>query len=420
MDAEADRSGPEPALRVAIVCPYDLSRPGGVQGQTLGLARSLRRRGHQVALIAPDDRRAGWVAGPTYVVGRSVGVRSNGSVAPVSVSPLAAKRALDALREWKPDVVHLHEPLAPLLGYGLLLTSWWPIVATFHRAGAPRAAALAAPAARWACRRIKVRVAVSETARRSAAMLCGGEAGSYDVLFNGVDLDRFARARPAAPAAPAVLFLGRHEPRKGLGVLLEAFSGLSSCASPDAVRAELWIAGGGPETETLRARYQQSERVRWLGVVSDEEAADLLVRAAVSCAPSLGGESFGVVLLEAMAARCRIVASDIPGYREAADGHATFVPPGDVAALRAALAAALSEAPDEAALDAASRHAARRSMDALAERYVDAYRRALRLATGEPGMVDAYGGEDGVSGPGGGGTTDGGTGGSHGGNLVGR
>ena len=387
-DAAPD-SAREPAtgargLRVAMVCPYDLSRPGGVQGQALGLARALERLGHEVVVVAPDDRGPGWATDHLYVAGRSVGVRSNGSVAPVSVSPMAARRAVGAVREWRADVVHLHEPLAPALGYGFLLVHRWPVVATFHRSGLPHAASIAAVAARRACRRIDVRVAVSEVARQSAASLCPGE---YEVLFNGVDLDRFAQARPLQPRAPAVLFLGRHERRKGLRVLLEAFSQLSSSwlegpEGTDGPAAVLWLAGDGPETAALQARYPQSASLRWLGVVSDEEVADRLAGATVLCAPSLDGESFGMVLVEAMAARCRVVASDIPGYREAAGPHATLVPPGDVGALRAALSAALREPRDEAALDGAADHAGAWSMDHLARRYADAYRLAAGLNAG--------------------------------------
>ncbi len=390
MTAEAGVPSGGQVLRVAMVCPYDLSRPGGVQGQAIGLARALRRLGHEVVVVAPDDRPPGWATGHVYVAGRSVGVHSNGSVAPVSVSPRAAKRAVDAVREWGADVVHLHEPLAPTLGYGFLLARRWPVVGTFHRSGVPHAAALAAPIARRACSRVDVRTAVSDVARHSAAALCGGD-HDCEVLFNGVELSRFTRARPvevAADAAPRILFLGRHEHRKGLGVLLEAFSGLTSAWSGGSTRRaapELWVAGEGPESDRLRARHPASRSVRWLGVVSDEEVADRLAGATVLCAPSLGGESFGVVLLEAMAARCRVVASDIPGYREAAAGHATLVPPGDVPALRAALAAALCDSRDDDALDRAADHAAGWSMDHLARRYADAYRRALHAWAGVRG-----------------------------------
>lgn len=363
-------ASPGEELRVAVVCPYDLSKPGGVQGQALGLARALRRAGHHAIVVAPDDRPAGWGPDDRYAVGRAVGVRANGSVAPVSLSPMAAVRAWRAARTFGADVVHLHEPLAPLTGYGFLLRQRWPVVATFHRSGLDPLAARARPLARRAMARVDVRCAVSEVARHTAVELCGGPPEAYEVLFNGVDTDRAAQAHPVDSKLPGVVFLGRHERRKGLGVLLEAFGGLSQ-------PAELWIAGSGPETDRLRAAFPESERVHWLGVLSDQAVADRLAGATVLCAPSLGGESFGMVLLEAMAARCAVVASDIPGYREAAGGHATLVPPADVGALREALDARIARGSDAAASEAARQHAARWSMDRLAERYVCAYGRAI-------------------------------------------
>ena len=168
---------------------------------------------------------------------------------------------------------------------------------------------------------MQVRVAVSEAARETGLRSGGGD---FEVLFNGVDMERFESAPPHrdAEGRPAVLFLGRHEPRKGLQVLLDAFATLER-------PAVLWVAGDGPATEVQRRRHPASDRVHWLGVLSDEEVASRLAGADVLCAPSLQGESFGMVLLEGMAAGCTVVASDIEGYRMAAGGHATLVPPGD-------------------------------------------------------------------------------------------
>lgn len=366
-----------------MVCPYDLSRPGGVQGQARGLAEALRRLGHEVLVVAPDDRPPGWATGHVYVAGRAIAVRANGSVAPVALSPRSAARAVRAVGEWGADVVHLHEPLAPVLGYGFLLSRRWPLVATFHRSGTGRGyrtGGLAGAAARWARQRIDVACTVSEAARETAAGVGGG---SYEVLFNGVDLERFGP--PATSAAgvdrrpgtgsedpPAVLFLGRHEPRKGLGVLLDAFSRLQR-------PAVLWIAGDGPETDALRARHPESSRVRWLGVVGDDEVTARLGRAAVLCAPSLGGESFGMIVVEAMASGCPVIASDIDGYREAAGGHAVLVPPGDAVELCRALERVLSDPPGLPARAAAAAQAAGWSMAALAERYALLYDRAIRV-----------------------------------------
>lgn len=379
-------------MRVAMVCPYSLSRPGGVQGQVAGLARSLRRLGHEVAVLAPDDERAAgqwmdsqWAGGQrvgggaaaagfdgTHVVGRSVRLRSNGSVAPVSLSPVAAVRAERFVRRHRPDVVHLHEPMAPLVGYGCLAAPRAPLVGTYHRSGDSRWYRMLRPVARWANGQLDVCCAVSEAARDTASAAMGG---TYDVLFNGVEVTRFSTAEPWPTDWPTVLFLGRHEERKGLAVLLEAFAEVPG-------PTVLWVAGDGPDTDGLRRRHPESERVRWLGLLSEEEVALRLAGAGVLCAPSLRGESFGMVLLEAMAARCAVVASDLPGYRAAAGGHAVLVPPGDAAALGKALAETVAAAADGTgpcsprSLGAGLDHAEDRSMDRLAERYVAVYREA--------------------------------------------
>ena len=371
-------------MRIAMVCPYSLSRPGGVQGQVKGLARALRALGHDVAVLAPDDaHQTGLVARPpsvpgesglrwggTYSVGRSLSLRSNGSVAPVSLSPMSAIRTQRFVGREGVDVVHLHEPLAPLVGYGSLIGSTVPVVGTYHRSGDSRAYQLLGPLARWANGRLAVRCAVSEAAAETARSAMGG---TYEVLFNGIEVDRFAGARPWPTDRPTVLFLGRHEERKGLGVLLEGFERVSD-------PAVLWIAGDGPETERLRRAHPESERVHWLGMVDEEEVASRLAGADVLCAPSLGGESFGMVLLEGMAAGCAVVASDIPGYRAAAGGHAALVPSGDPVALAGALAEALDgRAQDDGAALAARRgglaHAEEWSMARLADRYAEIYAR---------------------------------------------
>ncbi len=166
---------------------------------------------------------------------------------------------------------------------------------------------------------------MSADARQMAEDALGG---SYIVLPNGVDLDRFKKADPVPTTRPAVLFLGRHEPRKGLSVLLDAWAGLDR----DAV---LWVASDGPETQALRER--RTPNVVWLGRITDDEKAAHLKAATIFCAPALGQESFGIVLLEAMAASTAVLASDIPGYRNVArpDREALLVPPGDPEAFRA-------------------------------------------------------------------------------------
>jgi len=362
------------------VSPYSLTRPGGVQGQVTGLARALRRLDHDVTVLAPDDRQTPGRHGDVVALGRSTGVRANGSVAPVALSPRAAWRALQSVRATRVDVVHLHEPLAPVAAYGLLVAPPAPLVATFHRSGESGAYRALGPLARWAAGRLSARCAVSEEARRTAVAALGGDC---QVLFNGVEVARFADAEPWTTDRPTVIFLGRHEDRKGLAVLLEAFSTV-----PDPAR--LWVAGDGPLTAELMARHPASERVEWLGLLSESELAARVAGADVLCAPSLGGESFGLVLLEAMAAGAAVVASDLPGYAMAAGGLADLVPPGDVPALAAALRRALGDAPASRGRSSPEARGARRSraeswsMDRLAHCYLDVYDRVRGAGPGAP------------------------------------
>jgi phosphatidylinositol alpha-mannosyltransferase len=313
-------------MRLALVCPYSLSRPGGVQAQVLGLARAYTGHGHEVSVFAPLDD--GTTRAPSEVrlvdSGRSVPVPANGSVAPVSLSPLAVRRAVRELRASQPDVVHVHEPFAPGLPMGLLVARGLPPeVATFHRSGASRFYRALGPVVRHQSHRLAVRCAVSAAARATAATAVDGP---IEVLFNGVECDRYADAEPWPADRPVVLFLGRHEERKGLAVLLEAFDRMRG--SKRGVGAVLWVAGDGPQRRALERRWPVDADIQWLGTVSDDEKIRRLATADVLCAPSLGRESFGIVLLEAMAARAVVVASNITGYRDAAGGCAVLVPPG--------------------------------------------------------------------------------------------
>jgi phosphatidylinositol alpha-mannosyltransferase len=370
-------------VKIAMLSPYSLSRPGGVQGQVFGLAGALRAIGHEVIVLGPDDdvdsdmdgRVVAASSMDVYVVGRPTGLRSNGSVAPVSISPMSAVNAERYVRKNGFDVLHLHEPLAPMTPYGFVLSTPVPMVGTYHRAGVSRWVHVFKPLAQLVGRRLQIRVAVSEAAADTGRRSSGGE---FEVLFNGVDMERFSSVEPTPTDRPTVLFLGRHETRKGLSVLLDAFAELDRPAT-------LWVAGDGPASEVQRRRHPESDRVKWLGMLSDEEVAARLAGADVLCAPSLRGESFGMVVLEGMAAHCAVVASDLEGYRSAAGGHALLVPPGDVTALSRALGVTLADVVEHSgqsspeALKAAEEHAQGWSMDALAERYLDVYRRAIEL-----------------------------------------
>ena len=236
-------------------------------------------------------------------------------------------------------------------------------------------------AARGLAGRLAARCAVSTEAASTASEVLGG---SYEVVGNGVEIERFAEAEPWVTEGPTVLFVGRHERRKGLGVLLEAWDRIArerpteSTGTPEEAHAGafLWIVGEGPDTEDLRRRHPGTRDLRWLGRIGDDELASRLAGADLLCAPSLRGESFGVVLLEAMAACTVVVASDLPGYAFASGGHALLVPPGDVGALCKALREGLTDAAAgrglcaAGALDAARAHAQSWSMQALASRYV--------------------------------------------------
>jgi phosphatidylinositol alpha-mannosyltransferase len=354
-------------VRVALVCPYSLSLPGGVQGQVLGLARSLRAMGHSTRVLAPCDvppPDAGltplWKSGP---------FSSNGSVAPIAPDPAAALRTLRSLRDEAFDVVHLHEPLCPGPTLTALLTWNGPLVGTFHRAGASTAYNLFKPLVRWAGDHLDVRCAVSPDARDLAHDAVGG---TFEMVWNGIETERFAKATPWPTEGPTIFFMGRHEPRKGLDVLLSAMAKL-----PPDVR--LWVAGDGPGTEVLQRRTSADRRIEWLGRVSDEDAAARLRGADVFCAPSLHGESFGVVLLEAMAASTPIVASALPGYCNVARHgvDALLVPPGDAGALAGALESVLGDPSMGRRLVAAGEaRAGEFAMDHLAERYIGLYQSA--------------------------------------------
>jgi len=353
-------------VRIGIISPYSLTMPGGVQGQILGLARALRAAGHDVRVLGPCDGPPP-DAGVTPL-GNSVPTAANGSVAPIAPDPSAQLRTIRALRDEAFDVVHLHEPLAPGPTQTAMFFKTAPLIGTFHAAGGSKAYSWFSPGVRWLATKLDLRCAVSEDAERMARKALGGE---YTVLFNGVEVETFSKATPWPTEGPTILFVGRHEPRKGLAVLLEAMSEL-----PAHVR--LWIASDGPETEELRQRVAGDSRIEWLGRISDEEKAARLRGADVFCAPSLRGESFGVVLLEAMAAETPVVASDLPGYSNVAESgrDALLVEPGAPGPLADALRRLLTDPSEAAKYVAAGEHRARElSMERLAERYAELYGR---------------------------------------------
>ena len=368
MDATASGTDGGRALRIGLVCPYSLSLPGGVQAQVLGLARELRRQGHEARVLGPCD-------GPppeAFVtpLGNSLPTAANGSIAPLAPDASAALRTIRALNDETFDIVHVHEPLAPGPPLTSVLMHAAPVVGTFHAAGRSSSYQVFGWFLSWVAERIDRKVVVSKDALELVRASIPGE---YDILFNGVEIDEIASATPTPTAQPTIFFCGRHEERKGLAVLLEAFRSLPA-------DTRLWIASDGPDSARLRQEHAGDDRITWLGRISDAEKFSRLRGADVFCAPSLHGESFGVVLIEAMAAGTAVVASGLDGYRNVAtDGEdALLVPPGDAAALAAALSDVLTDPVLTASLRASgSRRARNFAMATLADEYVRIYRQLL-------------------------------------------
>ncbi|MFI9232945.1 glycosyltransferase family 4 protein [Streptomyces rimosus] len=302
-------------MRIGIVCPYSWDVPGGVQFHVRDLAEHLIRLGHEVSVLAPADDETPL---PPYVVsaGRAVPVRYNGSVARLNFGFLSAARVRRWLHDGAFDVIHIHEPGTPSVG---LLACWaaqGPIVATFHTSN-PRSRVMIAayPILQPALEKISARIAVSEYARRTLVEHLGGDAV---VIPNGVDVDFFARAEPRPEwQGRTIGFIGRiDEPRKGLPVLMRALPRILA-EVPD---ARLLVAGRGDEEEAVaELPAELRSRVEFLGMVSDEDKALLLRSVDLYVAPNTGGESFGIILVEAMSAGAPVLASDLDAFAQVLD-----------------------------------------------------------------------------------------------------
>lgn len=355
-------------LRIAMVSPYSVSVPGGVQAQVLGLARELRRIGHEVRVLAPCD-------GPppepfVTPLGNSLPTAANGSVAPLAPDPSAALRTIRALNDEAFDVIHLHEPIVPGPTVTALLLKLAPTVGTFHAAGDSTSYRVLNKTARWAAEHLSVRVAVSESAKELANRYLDGE---YTILFNGIEVQRYSRPSTQRETSPTIFFCGRYEPRKGLEVLLQAMAHLPK-------NVQLWIASDGAGIDDLQNTYGADERIFWLGRITEEDKLDRLARCTTFCAPSLRGESFGIVLLEAMAAGAVLVASNISGYNNVAthETNALLVEPGNPVALAEALHVAITNvAIREQLVIGGHARAQDFSMQRLAQLYIEIYNKLL-------------------------------------------
>jgi phosphatidyl-myo-inositol alpha-mannosyltransferase len=345
-------------MRIGMVCPYSFDVPGGVQSHVLQLAEVMRARGQNVSVLAPSSPR---VSLPEYVVsaGRAVPIPYNGSVARLQFSPAVHGKVRRWLADGDFDVLHLHEPNAPSLSMWALRVAEGPIVATFHTSTTK---SLTLTVFQGVLRpwheKIVGRIAVSDLARRWQMESLGSDAVE---IPNGVDVASFAAA-PRLVGYPrpgkTVLFLGRYdEPRKGMAVLIDALPSLVEHFPG----VQVLIVGRGDEDELRSKAGGLAGHLRFLGQVDDAAKASALRSADVYCAPHTAGESFGIVLVEAMAAGTPVVASDLHAFRRVLrNGDAgRLVPVEDSAALAAGLVAVLED-------------------DQLAKRYIAAGADAVR------------------------------------------
>lgn len=319
-------------MRIGMVCPYSFDVPGGVQSHVLQLAQVMHERGHEVSVLAPSSPGAHL---PDYVVsgGKAVPIPYNGSVARLRFGPATHRMVKRWLADGDFDVLHLHEPNAPSLSMLALNIAEGPIVATFHTSTTKSLTlTVFEPILRPMHEKIVGRIAVSDLARRWQMEALGSDAVE---IPNGVDVAAFASA-PLLEGYPragkTVLFLGRFdEPRKGMAVLLRAL--------PKVVEqfgdVEILVVGRGDEDELRRDAGELAGHLRFLGQVDDAQKASAMRSADVYCAPHTGGESFGIVLVEAMAAGTSVVASDLDAFRRVlVDGVAgCLVPVDDASAL---------------------------------------------------------------------------------------
>ena len=340
-------------MKVAMVCPYDLGRFGGVQDQAMRLTSWLNARGHDVWLVGPGEE------GPpgSRLVGPATVVSANGSAAPISLSASAWRATSEAVEG--ADIVHVHEPFMPVVAQAATVGPAAK-VGTFHAdpsAGIRRFYRAAGPVLRRVANRLEVTTAVSPVAASALRGIV-----EPILIPNGIDVSAYG-GEDKDPFG--VAFVGRDDARKGLSVLLEAWT---------AVRASV------PEATltVIGADGRDHDGITFVGRVEEGAKRLLLARAAVFCAPNTGGESFGITVAEGLASGCAVVASGLPAFVHVAGDAAAYVAPGDVAGLAETLASVLSDESRRAGLSTAALERARRyDFDAVAARYLAAYEGAL-------------------------------------------
>ncbi|SIR00192.1 phosphatidylinositol alpha-mannosyltransferase [Micromonospora avicenniae] len=375
-------------LRIGIVCPYSFDIPGGVQNHVMDLAEALIALGHEVSVLAPADEDSPL---PPYVVpaGRAVPLPYNGSVARIAFGPVSTARVRRWITRGDFDVLHVHEPLTLSLSLLAVLSARGPVVATFHTAiTRSRALAAAQGVLQIVLERITARIAVSALARKVQVEHMDG--GAVEIP-NGVAVAKFADAEPlpgwpgeCGPGTGGTLgFLGRFtEPRKGFSVLRDAFADLA----PSRPGLRLLVAGPGDPDE-LFGQFPAAlrDRVTFLGLVSEEEKARMLRSVHLYVAPNTGGESFGMILTEALAAGTTVVASDLDAFRRVLDGGRAgrLFPTGDPVALRDALVDLLDDGAARAALTACGDQVvASYDWPVVARRVLEVYAAAIEATDG--------------------------------------
>ncbi len=374
-------------MKVGIVVPYSWSFWGAVVEHAELQADALRRRGIDTRTIMGNDPpgsftrvlhprlgRHGYPPPDVIPVGRSVIVPANGSLPNIVLSPRTVFRVRRALERERFDVLHLHEPMTPAICIAALALAQVPCVATFHAHGALGWMKVGTPVWGFLADRLDHRIAVSPHSRDTAAAWLPGD---YEVLPNGVLIPPQADAHGREHQ---IVFAGRQEPRKGLQVLLRAWPEISRRTG-----ARLRIVGADPLAVRLLMSRERipEDAIDVLGFLSQEELTRELLRAKVLVAPSLGGESFGMVLTRAFACATPVVASDIDGYREVMTAEAgVSFPAGDDQALAAAVSGLLEDEARRAALGEGARRVAveRYSWDDIARRLVEIYEQAARAA----------------------------------------
>ncbi|GIE33201.1 GDP-mannose-dependent alpha-(1-2)-phosphatidylinositol mannosyltransferase [Actinoplanes italicus] len=370
-------------MRIGIVSPYSFDVPGGVQNHIMDLAEALLELGHEVSVLAPADDDAEL---PAYVVsaGRAVPLPYNGSVARISFGPLSTARVRRWLKQGEFDVLHVHEPLSPSLSFLAVLSARGPVVATFHTA-MTRSRALSGLQnfLQPALEKITARIAVSELARKVQVEHLGG--GAVEIP-NGVAVRKFASAQPL-PGWPgeggALGFLGRFtEPRKGFPLLRTAFVSLAR----QRPGLRLLVAGPGDRADLYDdIPADLHDRVEFLGLVSEPDKARMLRSVDVYVAPNTGGESFGMILTEAMAAGATIAASDLDAFRRVLDGGraGALFPNGDQASLARLLGELLDDPRRRADLASCARLAVGAfDWPSVANRVLEVYATAIEATDG--------------------------------------